>query len=126
MILAEEYSKKRKNKVFYEIRPSECPIKRTYCRKYERTIVASENINEILGDMIKVISEKKSIPKEEAEKIILEMMGFNDANKTDVVIPENYEACKYLKSNGLGNEDGILYIECGCIQKAIKFICEDE
>lgn len=54
------------------------------------------------------------------------MFNLDKIDNSDVVIPENYQSCKYLKSNGLGNEDGILYIECGCTLKSVKFICEED
>jgi hypothetical protein len=78
----------------------------------------------MIGELVDTIAKNKSVSREVAEKVIFEMMG--DTEKVGVIIPENYESCKYLVSNGLGNEDGILYIECSCTQKSIKFICEDE
>jgi hypothetical protein len=31
-----------------------------------------------------------------------------------------------MTSNGLGNEDGVLFIECCCDQSSIKFLCSED
>ena len=127
-VIAEEYSKKVKDKVYYEIRPTDCPIKRKYCRKYERTIVDHSELSDIQKSLVEHIAENKNIPYEEAEKAFRELWkdAQDNINDAGIIIPENWEQCKYMASNGLGNEDGVLYLECSCVQKSIKFICDDE
>jgi hypothetical protein len=49
-----------------------------------------------------------------------------NVEEAGVIIPEKFEQCKYLDSNGLGNEDGVMYIECSCTQSSIKFLCSEE
>ena len=81
-VVASELTRKRRNKIFYRLKPSDCPLKEKYCYKSCREIDPNQN---------------KDTFKEE----------FN---------------CPFLKSKGVGNEDGYLVIACSCKENSVKFI----
>jgi hypothetical protein len=46
----------------------------------------------------------------------------NNISKNESVVTFS---CPFLVSVGLGNEDGVCLIKCGCINNSVSFIMED-
>ena len=129
-LLAVEHTRKKGKKLFYTIKPAECPVGLKFCYKC-KTADKSEEHHKLLEELAVTLEKNKkdkpSINEAKLNEIIKEFkLERKEASPVDFYIYEDIKQCPYYKGKGLGNEEGILYVECSCVINSVRWILEDK